>query len=775
MVFDHDLVSAELDVPLVRVMLNVAHPIAIFFSLALTEGSNVAHAPDHTTTVFIAEILLMLLVGRLLGELMQRIGQPAVMGQLLAGILIGPTVLGNLWPTAHQVIFPNTPDQKKMIDAISQLGILMLLLLAGMETDFSIVNRMRRTAFFSSLSGIVFPFACGFFLGQILPDSMLPEADKRLVTSLFLATALSISSVKVVAMVIMEVDFMRRNIGQLILASAIIDDTIGWIIIAIIGGIAAEGRLNVKGVSIAVGGTLVFLTLSFTVGRRLVAHIIRWTNDSLRSEMPVLSAILILMCFMAIVTDLIGVHTVLGAFVVGILVGQSPILTRQIQEQLRSLIIALFAPIFFAVAGLSIDLTILRSLRLVELAIGLILIASLGKLVGCYLGGRLGRLSSREATALAIGMNARGTTEVIVATIGLSIGVLTKDMYTLIVVMAVATTMVMPPMLRWALARIPPTGEELQRLKREAAESRDFVPGIERLLITADHSGDGKLASILGGLFAGTRGIMATVLELGSKLEPSDLEKPSSFAKMSLGFAVQSSAIDKTAIRAAANVGAQAVTTSATAPSINTLTSSEEPYSAVMKEVNKNYDFLIIGLDHASSNGGDKAGFNASVEKIVHEFKGAMGIVIAKDDLPQKLRMRTMNILVPTTGADYSRRAAEVAMAIAKACHCGVTALHVYPPEGEGLLMRRLREHLKPARALVRDIQALGEREGVPVKTMVKVRRVPETAILRQIKKGKHNLVVVGAKVRPSEGLFFGHSIKVLLERSRSSLLVVSS
>ena len=715
----------------------------------------------------------MLLVGRLLGELMQRVGQPAVMGQLLAGILIGPTVLGKLWPSAHQLIFPNTSEQKEMINAISQLGILMLLLLAGMETDFSIVTRMRRTALFSSLSGIVFPFACGFFLGEILPDSMLPEPEKRIVTALFLATALSISSVKIVAMVLMEVDFMRRNIGQLILASAIIDDTIGWIIVATIGGFAAEGTLNIKGVSLAIGGTAVFLALSFTVGRRLVAYIIRWTNDNFRSEMPVLSAILVLMFVMAIVTDLIGVHTVLGAFVIGILVGQSPILTRQIQEQLRSLIIALFAPIFFAVAGLSVDLTILRSPQLVELAIGLILIASLGKLVGCYVGGRLGGLSSHEATALALGMNARGTTEVIVATIGLSIGVLTQDMYTLIVVMAVTTTMVMPPMLRWALARIPPTGEEQQRLEREAAESKDFVPGIERVLITADQSEDGKLASILGGLFAGTRRIMATVLQLGVKRETAELEKPAGYAKMSLEFAVHSSGIEKKKVSAVTTSGASGVTS--VAPSINTQMSTDEPCTAVMKEVKKGYELLIVGLDHASGNAGRPGGFNPSVEKIGHEFKGAMAIVIAKDEIPLNLRLRTMNILVPTTGADYSRRAAEVAIAIAKACRCGVTALHVYPPEDEGLLMRRLREHLKPARALVRDIQALGEREGVPVKTMVKVRRASETAILRQIRKGKHNLIVVGAKVRPGEGLYFGHSIKVLLERTPSSLLLVSS
>src|ERR1700737_924651 len=118
---------------------------------------------------------------------------------------------------------------------------------------------MRRAALSSSLAGIVFPFACGLFLGEMLPDSMLPEPEKRIVTALFLATALSISSVKVVAMVIMEVDFMRRNIGQLILASAIIDDTIGWIILAIISGIAAESKLNLKGVSLTVGGTLIFL------------------------------------------------------------------------------------------------------------------------------------------------------------------------------------------------------------------------------------------------------------------------------------------------------------------------------------------------------------------------------------------------------------------------------------------------------------------------------------------------------------------------------------
>src|ERR1051325_7420454 len=333
-----------------------------------------------TTIVFIAEILLMLVVGRFLGELMRRLGQPEVLGQLIAGIILGPTIFGRLLPGAHQRLFPDVPELKKMIEAVSQLGILMLLLLAGMSTDFKIVQRQKRASLFASLSGIVLPFACGLALGKLLPDALLPAPEKRLVTALFLATALSISSIKIVAIVIMEMDFMRRNIGQLILASAIVDDTIGWIIVAVISGIAAGGAISVKGVGFTVAGTFIFLTLSYAFGRTIITHIIRWTNDTLQIEFSVLSVILMLMCLLAILTDLIGVHTVLGAFVAGILVGQSPIMTDHIRDQLRGIVLALFAPIFFAVAGLSVDLTILKTLPKFELAIGLIVIASLGKL-----------------------------------------------------------------------------------------------------------------------------------------------------------------------------------------------------------------------------------------------------------------------------------------------------------------------------------------------------------------------------------------------------------
>jgi Kef-type K+ transport system membrane component KefB/nucleotide-binding universal stress UspA family protein len=749
-------------------------PASLFSFFLLAEAGTAVHA-DTSAIIFIAEIVLMLVAGRLLGELMLRIRQPEVLGQLLAGILIGPTVLGNIWPGAHHLIFPNTPELKKMIDGISQIGVLMLLLLAGMETNFAIVRRKKRTALFSSIFGIVVPFGCGLILGELLPISMLPAPEKRLVTALFLATALSISSIKIVAMVLMEVDFMRRNLGQLILASAIIDDTTGWIIVAVISGLAAEGELNLKVVGLAVGGTAIFLTLSFTLGRNLIAHVIRWTNDTLQIEFSVLSVILVLMFLMAVATDLIGVHTVLGAFIMGVLVGQSPMMTDHIREQLRGLVLALFAPVFFAVAGLNVDLTILKNLHEWELAGLLILIASFGKLAGCFVGGKFGGLTTREAFALGVGMNARGTTEVIVATIGLSIGVLSQEFYTLIVVMAITTTMLMPPMLRWALGRIPMTKDEKERLAREDAEADDFVPHVERLLIAADEGECGKLAALLGGLFVGGRRIMATVLDLepatnGDSAEASEQTKRlEQSVRMAIDLAVQT---DSQKTKKDTDEEKPA-----TPPAqLTSLSSAEEPSLAILNEIKNGYDIMFVGLEDAlTANGKTPGTISSSIEQIVREFKGPLAIAVGRNESELELSVKSMKILVPTTGTTYSRLAAEVAIAIAKACSCGVTALNVSPPPEGALFSRRVEEHLKPSRAVLKDIKALGKREGVSVKAVAEVRRTAEPAILSQIKKGKHNLLVLGANVRPGEGLFFGHSIIVLLQKTNCSLLIVSS
>jgi Kef-type K+ transport system membrane component KefB len=367
-----------------------------FFSDPFFLAAAAGHG-EQRATIFFAQILLLVAVGRLLGEWMQRIGQPAVVGQLLAGIILGPSVFGTIWPSGQQAIFPPNASDRQMLNAVSELGVLLLLLLTGMETNLALVRRVRRTAVITSAAGIVIPFACGYVLGEMLPENVLPDPDRRFLTSLFLATALSISSVKIVAAVLREVDYLRRNLGQVILAAAILDDTIAWTILAFIGGLATQGRIVIGPVLLSVLGTAAFLAFCFTIGRRWVARIIRWTNDHFVIEMPVITMILVIMIALAVVTNFIGVHTVLGAFVAGIMIGQSPILTKHIEEQLRGLIVALFMPIFFGVAGLAIDLKVLSDPDLLGLALILIGIASIGKLGGCYLGSRVARLNHPEA------------------------------------------------------------------------------------------------------------------------------------------------------------------------------------------------------------------------------------------------------------------------------------------------------------------------------------------------------------------------------------------
>ena len=487
-----------------------------------TPAGNGSSGSGRTEAILVAEVLLLLATGRVLGEAMQRIGQPSLMGTLLAGIVLGPSLFGWVWPQAQHFLFPKDEAQKGMIDGLSQMGILMLLLLTGMETDLRLVRKSGRAAIAVALCGIAFPFACGFLLGQFGPSVLFGGGD-RLVPSLFLGTALSISSIKIVAMVVREMNFMRRNLGQLIVTTAISGRHGGMgdlppSRLALPAPVAARADWTGSAWPRTAGGVALFLLFCFTIGRWLVFSTIRWVNDNFRSDFPVVTVILVIMAVFAEMTQLLGVRTVLGAFMAGVLVGESPILTGHIQTQLRGMITAFFMPIFFGMSGLSADLTILKDWNLAGLTLLLVVIASIGKFSGAFAGAMLGRLSWREGVALGCAMNARGSTEVIVASIGLSMGALTQNLYTMIVTMAVITTMAMPPMLRRALAGLPLRKEEETRIAREAMDVRGFLPGLERLLLAADESRTGRLAARLAGLIAGAQGMPVTILKLDADI-----------------------------------------------------------------------------------------------------------------------------------------------------------------------------------------------------------------------------------------------------------------
>ncbi|HTO40681.1 MAG TPA: cation:proton antiporter [Rhizomicrobium sp.] len=708
--------------------------------------------------LFIVQLVLLILAGRLLGEVMERIGQPAVVGQLLAGLMLGPSLFGWLWPSAHTVLFPQNAEQKHMLNAVSQLGILLLLLLTGMETDLKLARKMAGKSFAITALGVMVPFACGFTLGQLLPTAMLPHPDHRIVASLFLGTALSISSIKIVAMVIREMNFMRRNLGQIIVASAIMEDTVGWIIIAVTLGIATAGGIALGSLAKTLIGVALFLLVSFTIGRVLVFRLIRWVNDTFKSEYAVVSAIVVVMGLMAVITDLLGVHTVLGAFVAGVLVGQSPILTEQIEQQVRGLIVALFAPVFFGLSGLSADLTILKDPTLALLTFGLVVLASVGKFAGAFAGARISGLSAREGLAVGCGMNARGATEVIVATIGLSMGALTEDLFTMIVTMAILTTMAMPPMLRWALARLPPDKEEEQRLAKEGLDAKGFVSQFERLLVSVDDSANGAFATHIAGFVAGQRGMPLTVLELKSGAPPGvvDFER-----------------VVKTAARNASN-SAEAEKGEDKPPKVDiTLLQTDAPQAAVSSEARKGYDLMFVGLANMVDA---KGAFSAPLSQAIAGFDGPMGLVMAGSSVDAALR-DNYRILVPVNGTETSRRGFELALAMAAAETSRITALYIADTGSDAASKsaRRSTARRKAQSAVLADVTELAKRYGHTIHTAVHLEGAPDDAILKEAKTQNTDLIVIGANRRVGDTLYFGKTVAALLEHWKGAIVVVGA
>lgn len=717
-------------------------------------------AADHTTAIFVAELILLLLVGRLMGEVMARIGQPAIFGQLLAGVLLGPSVFGALLPHLHHLVFPDTPALKSMINAVSQIGIMLLLLLTGMETDLSLVKRRRTVVISASLFGIAVPFACGVALAYALPQAIIPSHAIRLVTALFLGTALAISSVKIVAMVLMEVGAIRRDLGQLILATAILDDTLAWIIIAVITGIAADGVVDFSDLGTSLAFTGLFLAASLTVGQRAVARVILWCNDNMAIEAPVISAILIIMFAMALTTDLIGVHAALGAFVAGILIGQSPFLTEHIESQVRGFIIAFFSPVFFAVAGLGMDLRTLLDPTLLLFTLAVILVASIGKFLGALIGGRVGGLTVLESLTLATGLNARGSTEVIIASIGLSMGALSNQLYTMIVAMAVVTTMIMPPTLRWMMARVPMREEETRRLDKEEADQKQSLPHMERALVHVDASPNGDLMASLAGLFCARQNVLTTLLDT-----PRDGSgKTTPLAGHDRWLAAASSA----ALNGHEAPDSQA--TGATPPAPGQLVQARAAQAdAVAKEIVKGYDIAFVGIGQPLSVVGPR--FEEPLHGLLAAFDGPAAILMNAVGKPFSPGT-PLDILMPTGGSADSRLATEIALALAGASRGTLTALHVFDPR-ESTLTSGGRTRRAGMSVLV-DAHRLGKRGGVAVKGLTATNLRPDIEISRAVRRGRYDLVVLGAALRHGEAKFLGTRMLALVQSLPVPVLLIA-
>ncbi len=730
-------------------------------SAALAAGpGDTAGGGGSSEAILLAEIVLLLLVGRGLGELMQRIGQPAVIGQLLAGLILGPSLFGWVLPGLHQMIFPASGAQKQMLAGLSEIGVLLLLFLTGMETDIKLVRRIGGAAVAVTVAGITVPFAAGFLLGRVVPAPLIGGPEHRLVASLFMGTALSISSIKIVATVVHEMNFMRRNLGQIIIASAIMEDAACWIVISLILSLAGAAPGGYTALPRAVIGTALFVVFSYTIGRRAVFWLIRFVNDAFVSEYAVLTAILIVMGSMALITEAIGVSTLLGAFVAGVIIGESPIRSQHIDDQLRGFITAFMMPIFFGLSGFSADLTILKDHRLALFTLALVGVASVGKFAGAFAGGIVSGLSPRESLALGCGMNARGSTEVIVARIGLSIGALTQDLYSMIVTMAILTTAAMPPMLRRALNALPISSEERRRLQRELIDESGFVSQIERLLIAADDSANGRLASRIAGFIAGQRGKPITVVHfpLAINRGREEADGPKEMAA-------------EAAVRGGQAAREHMGEDQADRPVISTRVASVQPeVSIVEEEADKGYDLMFVGIGKMTDAQG---AFSVRVSRLIAQFGGPVALVFAggRSGVPHFLR-----ILTAIDGTETLRRGAEVAVALAPASESTISAVLV-GDAADSRSARGARAGSHPRRAvadaITADFTALADRYGFHHAEVTVRPQAAADAILAAAQDSGADLIVMAAERRTGESLYVGQTAETVLQRWKKALVLV--
>jgi Kef-type K+ transport system membrane component KefB len=422
-------------------------------------------------TMFMA-LAVLLGSAKLAAELMQKIRQPSILGEISVGILLGPTVLGHYRPHLYATLFPTTGPMPIVLDTVTTLGVVFFLLTAGLEIDLRSIFRQGKSALLVSIFGVAFPFVAGFAAAGTFPTYMGAEAGAdTLIFALFVGTALSISALPVIAKILMDLNLLRTEMGTVIISSAMFDDLVGWILFSFVLGMMhppAGGSL-VDGVKHTVVLVLLFVGLMLTLGRWLIDKILPFLQSHTSWPGGVLGFIFTLTMAGAAFTEYAGIHAVFGAFIIGIAVGESGHLRKQTSQHIHQIVTNVFAPFFFASIGLRTNFAANFHLGLTATVIG---VACLGKLVGAGWGARLGGMDRNSSIAVGLAMNARGAMEIILGILALQAGLIREHMFVALVIMALFTSLLSAPTIHFLTQR-----RRTLTLK-DVIESKLFLPNL---------------------------------------------------------------------------------------------------------------------------------------------------------------------------------------------------------------------------------------------------------------------------------------------------------
>ena len=394
----------------------------------------------------LVQLIVIIAAARVFGNVFRRLGQPQVCGEIAAGLILGPSFLGGLAPGVSQLVFSSSVSQ--IFSILSQIGLILLLFLIGLEFDFAHVKAKGRAALTISAAGVVLPFILGLLVAEVLYP-VAGQGINKLGFSLFIATALSITAIPILGRIMIELNINLTYVGSLTITAAAVDDATVWILLTVVAAIVRSEFRPLHAVLMIVE-TAAFAIVMFGVVRPMLK---KWILRRRESEgdgisLTTLTAVLLLVLSCAVVTNLIGIFSIFGAFVAGAVLFDEEKFRAALTDRLRDFTVAFFLPIFFTYTGLRTDIGSMES-RGLWLLCGLVLLAaSAGKFGGCALAARWSGLSWRNACAVGVMMNTRALMELIVINVGFELGVIPRSVFFMLVFMAVVTTYITTPLLR---------------------------------------------------------------------------------------------------------------------------------------------------------------------------------------------------------------------------------------------------------------------------------------------------------------------------------------
>ena len=388
----------------------------------------------------------ILILSRLFAELGKKVKMPVVLGEIILGILIGPTLLGAVFPEQFTAFFPDGGSAKIAFDGITSLAVIMLLFVAGLEVQLPLVISQGRTAIIVSITSMIIPFALGFCIVWFFPQFFTFLPQHKLIYALFFGIAMSVSALPVIARILMDLNIFKTKVGMIIIAAAIFVDLAGWLVFSLVlSMLEGNESSGITNIWYTIGMILGFGLFMLIIGKRIINKALPWIQTKLSWPGGVLS-IALGFCFLgAAFTESIGLHAILGAFIMGIAFGDSVHLHEKAREIIHQFVTNVFAPLFFVSIGLRVNFIENFDPQLVLIVLFLAVIC---KVFGASLGGYLGGLTRRESLAVGFGLNARGAMEIILGTLALNAGLIDNKMFVALVVMALLTSIISGPLVK---------------------------------------------------------------------------------------------------------------------------------------------------------------------------------------------------------------------------------------------------------------------------------------------------------------------------------------